>query len=58
MYSVSEEDGYVEICVSVIEPVDRTLLALDYQANLTITLESRTALCKLSHFYNYTIHKH
>ena len=43
LYNTSEGDGFVEVCVSVLTPSDRTLLSLDYQANLTLSLESVTA---------------
>ena len=47
-YNTTEGDQFVAICVSVIEPLDRSLLSLDYQVNLTISLESVTAVGKPS----------
>ena len=43
LYNTTEGDGFVEICVSVITPEDRDLLSVDYQANLTFSLEAVTA---------------
>lgn len=44
MYIVREEDGFVELCVAILEPQDLTLLNSTYAASIDITtLENGTA---------------
>ena len=44
MYIVGEENGFVELCVAILEPQDLTLLNSSYTASIDITtLENGTA---------------
>ena len=44
MYIVGEEDGFVELCVAILEPQDLMLLNSSYAASIDITtLENGTA---------------
>lgn len=46
-YMRSEGDGFVEICVSIQEPADPTILDSSYSATLNISTVSASAIGKL-----------
>lgn len=43
LYQTSEDLGFVEICVAIVEPTDLSLLRSSYLANLSLSLEAVTA---------------
>lgn len=43
LYQTSEDIGYVEVCVAILEPSDLSLLRTSYVANLTLSLNDETA---------------
>lgn len=57
LYDVTEGEGFVEICAAILAPANFSLLTEPYQANLSLSVQSVTALGHCVHRCMCTVAK-